>query len=163
MPTTMKNFGSMSLMSPLRQQRFWFWVLASTAGFVQCWSYRYWIESDGVNYLDVANAYLRHDWSAAVNSYWSPLYSWLLAAVFLVVRPTPDLESTVLHLVNFLLFIGALLCGEFFLRELIRDRADDSLPEWALWSIGYSLLLFVSLFMNSAYLDTPDLCTSALV
>jgi hypothetical protein len=163
MRTTMKNFGSVSLLLPLRQQRFWFWALASTAGFVQCWSYRYWIESDGVNYLDVACAYLRHDWSAAINSYWSPFYSWLLAAVFLVVRPTPNLESTVLHLVNFLLFIGALLCGEFFLRELIRDRADDSLPEWALWSIGYSLLLFVSLFMNSAYLDTPDLCTSALV
>jgi hypothetical protein len=159
----MKNFASMSLLSPLRQQRFWFWVLASTAGFAQCWSYRYWIESDGVNYLDVACAYLRHDWSAAINSYWSPLYSWLLAGALFVVRPAPDLESTVLHLVNFLLFIGALLCGEFFLRELIGDRADDSVPEWALWSIGYSLLLFVSLFMNSAYLDTPDLCTSALV
>ena len=153
----------MNLLSPLRRQRFWFWVLASTAGFLQCWSYRYWIESDGVNYLDVASAYLRHDWSAAINSYWSPLYSWLMAGALFVIRPTPNLESTVLHLVNFLLFVGALLCGEFFLKELIRDRKDGSLPEWALWSIGYSLLLFVSLFMNSAYLDTPDLCTSGLV
>jgi len=116
-----------------------------------------------VNYLDVAAAYARHDWSSAINSYWSPLYSWLLAATMVVARPAPSLESTVLHAMNFFLFLSALFCGEFFLAELMKDRTEGAMPEWALWCIGYSLLLFVSLFMNPPYLDTPDLGTSAFV
>jgi hypothetical protein len=48
----------------MRRLRIWFWVFASTADLLKCWSYRFWIGPDGVNYLDVANAYLRHDWSA---------------------------------------------------------------------------------------------------
>lgn len=147
----------------MRRQRFGFWLFASTAGLIQCWSYRFWIESDGVNYLDVANAYLRHDWSAAINSYWSPLYSWLLAVTFYVVRPSGYWESTVLHLLNFVIFLFALRGGEFFISELVHSRTDKSIPDWAIWTVGYSVLLFVSLFMNAAYLDTPDLCTSGLV
>jgi len=115
-----------------------------------------------VNYLDVAVRYVRHDWSAAINSYWSPLYSWLLASTMAIFRPTPRMESTVLHALNFLIFLGALACGEFFLRQLIRELREDSMPEWALWCIGYSLLLFVSLSLNPPSLDTPDLCTSGL-
>ena len=72
----------------MRPLRSWFWSFATLAGLIQCWSYRFWIEPDGVNYLDVANAYLRHDWSVAINSYWSPLYSWLLALTFYVTRPS---------------------------------------------------------------------------
>lgn len=37
------------------------------------------------------------------------------------------------------------------------------MPSWVLWSIGYCLLLFVSLIMVPVYLDTPDLYVSALV
>ena len=32
--------------------------------------------SDGVSYLDIGDAYFRGDWKAAVNAYWSPVYSW---------------------------------------------------------------------------------------
>src|ERR1700675_4520034 len=120
----------MKLLPLLSRQRVLFWIVASTAGFLQCWCYRYWIESDGVNYLDVAFAYIRHDWSAAINSYWSPLYSWLLAATFSAVRPHPRLESTVLHLLNFAVFLGVLVCGEFFLKELIGSRGWGSPPAW---------------------------------
>ena len=147
----------------LRRQRFWFWLFASGAGLVQCWSYRFWIEPDGVNYLDVATSYLRHDWTAAINSYWSPLYSWLLAVTLYVVRPSGYWESTVLHLLNFVIFLFALRCGEFFISELLNSRTEKSIPDWAIWTVGYSLLLFVSLIMNAPYLDTPDLCTSGLV
>src|SRR5579863_565644 len=147
----------------MRRQRLGFWLFALAAGLIECWSYRFWMESDGVNYLDVANAYQRHDWQAAINSYWSPLYSWLLATTFDVVRPSAYWESTVLHLLNFVIFLFAFRCGEFFISELVKSRAEKSIPDWAIWSVGYSLLLFVSLFMNAAYLDTPDLCTSGLV
>lgn len=144
-----------------------FWLFASLAGLVQAWQYRFWIEPDGLNYLDVASAYLRHDWSTAINSYWSPLYSWLLAATFYMIRPSPFWESTVLHALNFAIYLTALRCGEFLITELITEISKNEescrLPAKALWLIGYCLLLFASLFMNSVYLDTPDLLLSAFV
>ena len=63
-------------------------------GFLQAWAGRFYIEHDGVNYLDVANAYARRDWRHAINGYWSPLYSWLLAIVEIVFRPSPYRQST---------------------------------------------------------------------
>ena len=140
-----------------------FWCVAPVAGFLQTWGYRFFIEPDGVNYLDIADAYLRHDWPSAVNSYWSPLYSWLLAGIKWVFAPSGYWESTVLHLLNFVILLAVLFCGEFLIRGLIKERREGSLPDWAIGAIAYSLLLFVSLFMNSAYLDTPDLCASALI
>ena len=147
----------------MRVYRALFWVLAASAGLFQVWAYRFWIEPDGVNYLDVAAAYLRHDWSAAINTYWSPLYSWLLAATIFLVRPSPYWESTLLHVLNFGILLVALRCAEFFISELITARKDDSLPLWAVWWLGYCLVLFASLFMIGVHLDTPDLCVSALV
>lgn len=141
-----------------------FWSVAIIAGALQAWTYRFFIEPDGVNYLDVATAYLRHDWPMAINTYWSPLYSWLLTAVLFVWKPSPYWESSALHLLNFVIFLVGMRCGEFLIAEVVALRAEDgeSLPPWALWSLGYSILLFVSLFAISTWLDTPDLCVAAL-
>src|ERR1700756_3696995 len=46
------------------------------------------ITLDGVSYLDMADAYLRHDWHTAINGYWNPLYSWLIGLAYLVLRPS---------------------------------------------------------------------------
>lgn len=135
-----------------------FWTFACVAAALQAWAYRFWIEPDGVNYLDIASAYVRHDWAAAINTYWSPLYSWILAITLYAFRPPMYWESTVLHALNFLIFLAALGCGVFFIKELIATREESNLlPSWALWWIGCCLLLFVSLFMSAVYLDTPDL------
>ena len=153
-------------MRRVNRYRAWFWIFAIPAGLFQTWVSRFYIEPDGVNYLDVAAAYLRHDWPMAVNSYWSPLYSWMLAGALYVVSPSPYWESTLLHVLNFVVFLVALRCGEFFISELVASRGDeagDRLPPYALWWIGYSLLLFASLFLIGIDLDTPDLCVSALV
>jgi hypothetical protein len=37
------------------------------------------IGPDSRSYSEIARAYLRHDWAMAINAYWSPLYSWLIA------------------------------------------------------------------------------------
>jgi hypothetical protein len=150
-------------LTSMRWYRSAFWMIASFSGLFQAWQNRFFIEPDGVNYLDVASAYLRHDWPVAINSYWSPLHSWLLAIVFYLFHPSPYWESTVLHALNFVIFLVGLRCGEFFIQELLADRKDDRMPSWVLWSIGYCLLLFVSLFMVPVSYDTPDLYVSAFV
>jgi hypothetical protein len=47
------------------------------------------IYSDGINYLILAQAYAEKGWSAGINGFWSPLYSWLLIPI-LVFPPFRD-------------------------------------------------------------------------
>ena len=51
------------------------------------WTWRYMMNPDGTAYIDIARAWLRADWSAALNAYWSPLYPWMLAAAIAVFHP----------------------------------------------------------------------------
>ena len=60
------------------------WLAAIVLGGVQAWAGRFPVGEDGVSYLDIADSYLRGDWHNAINAYWSPMYSWLLAAAFAV-------------------------------------------------------------------------------
>lgn len=142
------------------------WAAAALLGLLQAWAERFYIEPDGVNYLDVAYAYLRHDYHDAINAYWSPLYSWLLAVVIAAVHPPPYWESTALHMLNFLDYLLALTCFSFFFRELTRmvqARGEPAglLPTWAWKVFGYSLFVYASLELVGVGTDTPDLLVEA--
>ena len=78
------------------------------------------MNADGINYLDIGDAYMRCDFEVAINSVWSPLYSWILGAVMAVVQPSMRWEFPVVHLVNFGIYIVALVCFEFLWRQLWR-------------------------------------------
>src|SRR5882762_10929536 len=105
----------------LRILRAAFWAIAILASFLQAWAARFAVTPDGTCYLDIASAYLRGDWHNALNSYWSPLFSWLLALALGTFRPNPYWESTLLHLVNFAGVLAALACFEFLFRSFVRD------------------------------------------
>jgi len=92
------------------------WTIALVAGFLQTWAARFSVTPDANSYLDIASAYLRGDWHNALNSYWRPLFSWLLALALGIFHPAPYWESTLLHLVNFAGLLAALACFEFFFR-----------------------------------------------
>ena len=64
-------------------------------------------------------AYLRHDWTMAINAYWSPLYPWLIAFTLQLGKPALRREFPLLHLLNFFIFIVALAGFEFL------DHAAD--------------------------------------
>src|SRR5215475_15698960 len=94
------------------------WALAIVLGLSQAWSGRFYIEPDGVSYIEIAHAYIQRDFGYAVNAYWSPLYSWLLALAFSVGHVPEYWEATALHLVNFLIYLLALAAFAFFFFEL---------------------------------------------
>ena len=48
-------------------------VTALLFGFPRAWSYRFYIEPEGVNYFDIAHLYLRRDWNDE-KAYWSYSY-----------------------------------------------------------------------------------------
>lgn len=154
----------------LRLLRALFWIATIVTGFLQAWSARFWLSPDATNYLDIASAYLRGDWKNAVNAYWSPLFSWLLAFALRLFHPSAYSESTLLHLLNFVALLVSLLSFEFFFRAFLRARKhwgwssgeSEELPELGWWALGYALFLSTSLFVLSAAISTPDVWVAAL-
>ncbi|MGA8029638.1 MAG: hypothetical protein WB992_21045 [Bryobacteraceae bacterium] len=45
------------------------------------------LNSDGISYLTIAREYAIGQWSAALNAYWSPLFSWLIAGALALHAP----------------------------------------------------------------------------
>ncbi len=150
-----------------------FCLLAIVLGAYQAWDKRYAINADGISYLDMGDAYLRGDWDMAINAYWSPFYSWLLGLAMLIFKPSSYWESSVVHLVNFLIYLCALVCFHFFLMQLIHyhkyrlaqpsENGYLNYPEWALIVFGYSLFIWTSLNLITISLVTPDMCVAAFV
>jgi hypothetical protein len=155
----------------LRQLKAGSRVLIVALGFLQAWAGRFYIDPDGVNYFDVAHAYARRDWLHAINGYWSPLYSWLLAIIEIVFRPSPYWQSTYLHLLNLVFFILALVAFEFFLNRLVSlvtllfpELSNESArPAWAWWLLGYTAFAVCTLRIITLSNDTPDMALAALV
>jgi len=145
--------------------------VAFVLAFVQAWAYRFYIEPDGINYFDIARAYLRHDWTNALNAYWSPLYSWLVASIQWTLHPSLYSESTFLHLLNFVLFLLALVAFEFFFRRalslisVLDPQVGDTegQPEWAWWMLGYTAFLMCTLRLITLGNDTPDIALAAIL
>jgi 4-amino-4-deoxy-L-arabinose transferase-like glycosyltransferase len=145
--------------------RAFFWFVTAFAGFLQAWGARFWISPDGNNYLDVASACLHGDWSHAVNAYWSPLFSWLLALCLWVFQPSPYWESTLLHLVNLAGLLLALRSFEFFFQAFLRmqkqirrdNGTEENISDFEWWALGYGIFLSTSLFVLTVTATTPDI------
>lgn len=142
-------------------------------GLLHSWMYLHDIRDvDGVSYLDMGDAFLRGDWSTAVNAYWSPLYAAILGLVMAAVRPSPAWEYPVTQVVNFAVYLWALACFEIFLRALIRSEPDGTdapegsgaaLPGWMLSAIGYPLFIWAALYWHYFWLQAPDMVVAGLV
>ncbi|GMU21353.1 MAG: hypothetical protein AMXMBFR13_14460 [Phycisphaerae bacterium] len=138
-------------------------------GAVHAWADRHSMDADGISYVEIAHAYARGDWSQVANSYWSPLYSWLLAAAFVVLRPSVQWEAATAHLVNFGLYAVAVAGFHFFWSGLLgwcamRAQARQAvLPRRMLWAFGYALFTWSSLVLITTRMVTPDLGVAASV
>jgi 4-amino-4-deoxy-L-arabinose transferase-like glycosyltransferase len=139
-------------------------------GFCHAWAdHHYLVNADAMSYLDVAEAYLRRDWQAAINSYWNPLYSWLIAFALSITKPSPYWKFAVVHLVNFANYLFALGCFCFLMRELVhRQQEPDAenvitLRDWALPALGYSLFIWSSLFLVTIQLESPDMLVAGFI
>jgi hypothetical protein len=143
-----------------------FWVALPAAGLVQTWFHRHLIFSDGISYLEIAGNYARGDWSRALNDYWSPLYSWVLALALKLFHPAPYWQAATLHAVNFIAFCGSLAAFELFLTELIafqRRASFDAVSERTLRIAGYSVLMWAGLHLIDIGTCSPDMIAMALL
>jgi 4-amino-4-deoxy-L-arabinose transferase-like glycosyltransferase len=139
------------------------WIVAMVLALLQMWAERQGMNPDGISYLDLSDAWMRLDWHAAVNVYWSPLYAMLIAAARAVLHPSAYWEFTVVHVVNFFMFLVSLLCFEFFWKEFLRSPGREqaiaegkTFSRWAWWLLGYSLFLWSALAVISVGRVSPD-------
>jgi hypothetical protein len=145
-------------------------VISICLGFVHTWAGRYSMSPDGISYLDVGSAFFRADWRGAFNAYWSPVYAWVLGGVVGSLKPSPKWEFPLVHAVNFVIFLVALVAFRFFLRSLWEYsklkpayHADqrEGLPEWSYILLGYAIFWWCILELTPIYEVTPDLAVSA--
>jgi hypothetical protein len=149
------------------------WAFMIAVGFVAAWVGRYSMNPDGMCYLDLGDAAWSGRWSDAVNAYWSPLYAWLVGAALHVVRPSRHGEFPLVHAVNFIIYLLALVSFEFFLKSLLvslrqstakGSSADLEPPaEWSLICVSYGLFLWTSIELVTVYDVGADLAVAALI
>lgn len=146
-----------------------FWAIALVLGLLSALDSRFQVTGDGISYIEMGDAYFRHDWKMAINSYWSPLYAWLIVLPKHLFGLSLEHEALSIHLVNSLIFIFVLFSFEFFLNQLIRSAAlidrdrFAALPPWALRLIGYALFIYAVLYWLSTDVVSPDLCVEGIV
>jgi hypothetical protein len=133
----------------------------------------YSMNEDGTNYLDIGDALMRGDWQAAINPIWSPVYPWILGLVMHFLNPPMQWEFPVVHLVNFAIYLIALVCFDFFWRQVMRCKELNTagtsgtryvtLPKWAWWALGYLLFITSALHLIGIWSVTPDMLMAAFV
>ena len=153
--------GPHEVVSLLRRKGF---VLALILGLINFWTTRIVIYSDGISYLEIARKYADGDWKGAVNAYWSPLYSWILAVIRLLTGKNDRWEVTSLHLVNLLAYVVALILFErLFARLWPNARATLTHEQWkCLRFCSYCLFVWAGIHMIGVGYGSSDMITLAL-
>lgn len=124
------------------------------------------MNADGIVYLDLGDAWWRGDWGTAVSAVWSPLYSWIVGLALRLFNPPMRAEFALVHLVNFAIYLGALVCFERLWRQLWPEKEENgrlALPKWVWLAIGYTLFIWVSLSLIEIWAVTPDMLLACFV
>src|SRR5579872_5442433 len=132
-----------------------FCLLALLLGAIEAWAGRFFMDNVGIQYLDNAAVYWRGDFHNALNTLWSPLYSWLIGVLDTILQPTREQQFPLAHLLNFFLYAISLASFLFFqraMRPLLPARSES----------GFSLLsgvmfLYCSLGYTALVIVAPDL------
>ena len=150
----------------LRLLRIACWIGLISAGLVQAWYTRHLIYSDGVSYLQIAGYYAAGNWKAALNSYWSPLFSWILAGGMLLLRPSGYWQPGLIHLTNFVAYLACLAGFEQFLAGLLnlqrRLSGETSLSELTFRMAGYCVFLISTVVLIGLGNISPDMLGTAI-
>lgn len=149
------------------------WIVCVGFALLEAWSQRQFINEDGISYLDMSDALLRHNWHLLINPIWSPLYPLLIGVATWLTHPSAQWEVPIVHVLNLIIFLGTLASFEFLLRQVIcvlgrehglEDADSARLPIWTWQLLGYSLFAWSTVGMLWApRMVTPDLCVAMFV
>jgi len=125
-------------------------ILYAILGLFFLYFYRYQLDPDGVSYISIAEKYASGDFRHAVNGYWGPLLSWLLAP-FLLLGIPPLISTKLLSLC-----IGALAIVGF--RSLSYTfQMSENIRRVLVFSVVLIVLQF------AMWIFTPDLLLTCIL
>ena len=137
------------------------------AGAWNAWNTRFFMNPDGLSYLDLGTLFWSGDWTAALNAYWSPVYPLLLGLTLRIFSPSDAAQFPLVHAVNFLIYLFAAGSLGFLLAEVRRARvADHPQPDVIAPAVALAaVVVFVhaSVLMIGLHQVTPDLLLSAFI
>ena len=151
--------------------RWFFRILAVALALARIFVGRNTIGPDPRAYMELARAILRHDWPMVVNSYWSALYPWWLAAGMWLVKPSLRQEFPLAHALALPLYLLCIAAFEFFWTSLLGVRKLLSewprspglpIPTMQMWVLGYSIFIWMTIG-ELILLITPDMCVTVIV
>ena len=129
-----------------------FWVLGAVLAFAQAWTSRFHVEDNTISYLDMGNYFFHGHYWSIINGFWAPLYAFLLGLTMTLFRPSLYWEFPTVHLVMFFIFLFAMACFDYFVRQVIKfayvggpERKNSGEQDWAWITIAYTLFLWASL------------------
>jgi hypothetical protein len=147
------------------------WTIVVFGGLVEAIAWAFYVNPDGVSYLNLSDSYARGDYAGAVNTYWGALYPWLIGTIHRVYRWPMYWESSVVHAINFSIYLASYACFRFMLRALTRHQqakqSEDPDLYFIDWSQGWASVLAHVLFLWSALvligvpIVTPDMLLAA--
>ena len=150
------------------------WLTTILLGAIQAFEARFYMNADGISYLNLSDILARGDWSGAVNGYWSPLYPWLLSLCERLIGPSGYWEAPMVHAVNLLLYLGSFAGFQFFLGQLSafqrrrrtglrRNTAIIDFTRPVELLCAYSVFLWSALILIGTALATPDMLLAGIV
>jgi hypothetical protein len=148
------------------------WTVALVLGAWQAWSTRWTMYPDGISYLDMGDAFWKGDWHNGINNYWSPVYPLLLGLFLKLFKPSPKWEFPLVHAVNFLLYVVALISFDFFLRTFFKAQFEHErsspiarypFPAWIWVVAGYCAFVISSLCLITIAFPSPDMLVAAVI
>lgn len=157
------TFINMHLNTSTRRVTIALWLFGLLCAAVLTYTTRYYLNSDGLTYLEMAEHLREGRPEGIVNLGTSPLYAILLAAGGAALDTTRADEVPLLKIVNFAIFAGALAACAFFLSSLRRALdvtvAEDRrrLPDPLLTALGYGAFLVAALTWVRIRLVNPDM------
>ncbi|WP_414469510.1 hypothetical protein [Methanobacterium sp. ACI-7] len=117
-------------------------------------NYQYALSDDGISYINIAQKYLNGNFADAINGYWGPLISWLLAPMLYFFSSSP--ASSV-----YLMKLFSLVTGFFTIIgiKLIVDNfeIDNVIKRLMIFSLIPIIVQF------SFYITTPDLLITCIL
>ncbi len=150
--------------------RVWFRVAAIVIGVGHFWVSKYLVFGDGISYLQIADQYALGRWKLAINAYWSPLLSWLIALVSAGLKKQTPAGALQLHTINLAAYLVSLMAFEFFfskLTEFAEHRWGKPFSQgsaYASWSLlGYAVFVWAAMGQIGLHMPVPDLILTIFV
>jgi hypothetical protein len=144
--------------------RFIFLLLSLGLAGVQAYTSRFEMGADGISYLDIGAAFVRGDWSHAINGYWGIVYAWFLGIAIWATKATALDQFVVAHYLNFLIYAAVLFIFDHFWSPILDCIAIDEntrLLRTGVLYLGHAMFAYT--FLPLIEVVSPDLLLAGVI